>query len=126
MVLGFGRDRSTKFEAETKHRLARMENIYGRMLDSTLKLMERATNLESELSGLVPGREAANGQADFVSAAVAWVKEAGDIPDMAKKPIMQWLNGRKVELNSVANGFIDNQVKAGLEKALAPKQEKGA
>ena len=109
MVLGFGRSRKTKFETEVSQRQDRMERIYGKMLDSTIKLMERATELDEKLGDILPQAPGQEKTPDFVEAITGYIDGVDDIPDVARKPIKQWLKNRSTELNAVINGFIDKQ-----------------
>lgn len=115
--------RGTKFETTVKNDLKRIENTYGALLDGTLKLMEKATNAEERARDMFPDAvgEGANKTPDFVKAITEWLKEADDIPSMAKGPIIEYLKGRRNEINSMATGFIDNTVQAKLKELTAPK-----
>ena len=122
MVLGFGRSRSTKFETDIRQRQDRMERIYGRMLDSTIKLMERATQLDDKLSDIIPQAPGQEKMPDFVEAITGYIDTVEDVPDIAKKPIKQWLKNRSTELNGVINAFIDKKAKTIVAQAMQGKK----
>lgn len=128
MAFWFGkRERGTKFESQVKSDLKRMENVYGALVDSQIRLMERATNAEERARDLFPEMtgESGNKTPDFVKAITEWLKEAPDIPAIAKAPIIEYLKGRRKEINAMATGFIDNTVQSKLKELTAPKQPTG-
>lgn len=123
--------KEAKDKASRRERLTKREQSLTEGFEAVIKAKDKQiTALERvvdafellEKRGIVtyPDMEVPEG-ADLVDGVIAWIKDAEDIPRLARGPIIAYLTKRKPELNALATSFLDSQMKRLTERPETPK-----